>query len=221
MPQFYKLKGEYFGDWELPFDVKSIMFYEGNSAAKRPGLTVMRAKSGQELRCKPHLCPTELDIQKINKVYNCEQNDRKTETIKHSYEISIKKLETNSCTSLEWKSRQQMEKETNNPVVFEEMNGKMVYICRAKLWNGDVILGKVGKYGCRGTKISGFSWNFIKYDTLTNPNNVKIKWIQASNPPKNAVFAGKEGNRDVFVRKCIYNLKTKSCLNMKYLICLH
>jgi hypothetical protein len=196
------------------------MFYEENAAAKRPELTVMKAKSGQVLRCKPHSCPTKLDIEKINKVYNCKQNDSKTGTTKPSDEISIEKLETNNCTSLEWKSRQQMEKETNNPVVFQEMNGEMVYICRAKLWNGDVILGKVDKNGCWGTNISGFSWNFIKYDTLNNLNNVKIKWIRASNPPKNAVFAGKKGNRDVFVRKCIYNLKRKTCLNMKYLICL-
>ncbi len=218
MSQFRKLDGEYFGDWKLPFDVKSAMFYEGNAAAKRPGLTVMKAKSGQELRCKPHSCPTELDIEKINKVYNCKQNDSKTGTT--NFEISTEKLETNNCISLVWKSRQQMEKETNNPVVFQEINGEMIYICRAKLWNGDIILGKVDKYGCKGTKISGFSWDFVKYDTLTNPNNVKIEWIRASNPPKNAVFVGKKGNRHEFVRKCTYNFMTKTCLDMKYLICL-
>ncbi|CAG2172917.1 unnamed protein product, partial [Oppiella nova] len=64
----------YFHDYHLQYDIHSVMHYPEKSFSK-DNLNTIVAKNGQRLGCF-HLkqCPTLLDIQKINTVYNCSKN---------------------------------------------------------------------------------------------------------------------------------------------------
>jgi len=64
----------YFHDYHLQYDIHSVMHYPEKSFSK-DNLNTIVAKNGQRLGCL-HLkqCPTLLDIQKINTVYNCSKN---------------------------------------------------------------------------------------------------------------------------------------------------
>jgi hypothetical protein len=57
---------------KLPYDVHSVMHYPEKSFSFNRRNTIM-AKNGRPLGCMRNgmKCPTDLDIQKINVVYNC------------------------------------------------------------------------------------------------------------------------------------------------------
>jgi len=196
------------------------MFYEENAAAKSPELTVMKAKNGQKLRCKPHSCPTKLDVEKINKVYQCKNADHDS-TLSNAFDHFQDKNQSQkqNCTSLKWKYFDLIQKETDNPVVFKQVRGERVFVCRARTSNGKYALGIFYKYGCRGAPMSPFFWNFIQFDVLTNPNNVQIDWISANSPPKNAVLVTNRSKNPFYVIKCMSDRSSGHCLDIKYLIC--
>ncbi len=56
----------------LPYDIHSVMHYEEYAFSVNGNKTI-RAKNGQKLGCiqTGMKCPTDLDIEKINVVYNC------------------------------------------------------------------------------------------------------------------------------------------------------
>jgi len=190
------------------------MFYEESSGAKSPELTVMTAKNGQTLRCQPHLCPTELDVKKINTVYQCENVDRDSEFLD-----TQNQSQKQNCTSLKWKSFDRLKKKIDNPVTFKQTRGVKLYICRARVSNRIYALGVFYKYGCRGTNLSPFFWNLFEFDVLTNPNNVQINWISAKSPPENAVPVSNTNQNDSYVIKCASDRNSRHCLHTKYLIC--
>jgi hypothetical protein len=57
---------------KLPYDIHSVMHYDEKSFSFNKQNTIM-AKNGQPLSCEINgmKCPTDLDIRKINVVYNC------------------------------------------------------------------------------------------------------------------------------------------------------
>lgn len=229
--QFLKQSGELFGDWNLTFDIKSAMFYESDLAAKSPEMKVMRAKSGEELRCKPHLCPTELDTIKINTVYNCHNYKTKVSQVINGSAINdrLTSKSTHSCSSLQWKTRKQFE-ENENPIISRKSRDKNHFICRALIFNGELKSGETNSDNteCIITSNSfgfGFSWIFIDYEILVNPLNITIKW-QEINDQKiesisklnfdDSVLVERKNGNNVYVTKC-----SKSKLLLKYLkLCL-
>jgi len=66
----------------LPYDIHSVMHYEENAFSVN-GLMTIRAKNGQKLGCTQTgmKCPTDLDIEKINVVYNCPKKSEKKSII--------------------------------------------------------------------------------------------------------------------------------------------
>jgi hypothetical protein len=72
---FRKYSSDYFDQSykaQLPYDINSVMHYGHNYFSKNRKIT-LRAKNGKQLGCR-HTgtqCPTNLDIKKINVVYNC------------------------------------------------------------------------------------------------------------------------------------------------------
>ncbi len=72
---------EYFDDLHnlsLPYDIHSVMHYREYAFNKNGRMTI-KAKNGQKLGCEqPGMkCPTDLDIEKINIVYNCLKKSEK------------------------------------------------------------------------------------------------------------------------------------------------
>jgi len=57
---------------KLPYDIHSVMHYREKDFSHN-GQNTITAKNGQPLGCRISgmKCPTDLDIQKINVVYNC------------------------------------------------------------------------------------------------------------------------------------------------------
>jgi len=150
--QFRQFGGQYFGDWNLPFDLKSVMFYEESDGAKSPGLVVMRAKNGQKLRCEPHSCPTDLDIQKINTVYQCKNRRTNPPTITQIIRTT-KRHQTNVCILLKRKSFSKIVHQIHNPFLFERIRDQFpyriypAYICRNRNIFGSKIKRKLAVLG--------------------------------------------------------------------------
>jgi hypothetical protein len=225
--QFRKQSGQLFGDWNLPFDIKSAMFYESDLAAKSPHMKVMKAKSGEELRCKPHLCPTELDIIKINTVYNCHNYKTNVSQVINGSAInnSLTSNSTHSCSSLKWKTRKQFE-EKENPVISRKSRDENHFICRALTFNGELRSGETNSDNTKCIITSsafgfGFSWTFIDYEILVNPLNITIKWQEIDDQNigsiskqnfVDSVLVERNNENNVYVTKCS---KSKSLL--KYL----
>jgi len=194
------------------------MFYSETAGAKRRGLVVMRAKDGQKLRCEPHSCPSDLDIQKINTVYQCNNRlTHETTTTQISRNIrtrrTTKRYETKVCASLKWKSASEIVIQNDNPVVLERIGGVYpVYICRAEPIRGEgVMFGTHELFGCK-IKLNYGNKGYIyaqSFHILTNPSKIKLIWVRAKSPPKNAVLK----RSGFYVTKCN---RSKSC---NYLIC--
>ncbi len=62
----------------LPYDIHSVMHY-GEYAFSNNGLMTIKARNGKKLGCMQigMKCPTDLDIEKINIVYNCSKKSEK------------------------------------------------------------------------------------------------------------------------------------------------
>jgi len=219
--QFAKQPGELFGDWNLTFDIKSAMFYEGNVGAIASNKQVMKAKNGEELRCKPHECPTELDIIKINTVYNCQDYLTKIPQVNN---ISGPN-NTHSCPLLRWKTRINVQ-QSDNPVVSRKIGHSTHLTCRALLFNGEFKSGETNgdNSKCIITYIGlGFSWFFSSYDLLINPFNQTIEWrkLDATTIKSNYEFDGRNmmtvdtnKGKKTYVTKCSQSKRLLKYLNL-------
>ncbi len=81
MKDFDTWSQEYFYDsynLYLPYDIHSIMHYKEYDFSKNGYMTI-KAKNGKKLGCRQTgmKCPTDLDIVKINFVYNCTEKSKK------------------------------------------------------------------------------------------------------------------------------------------------
>jgi hypothetical protein len=81
MDNFNYWSEEYFDDLynlSLPYDIHSVMHY-GEYAFSDNGRMTVKAKNGKKLGCSQTgiKCPTDLDIKKINIVYNCPKKSKK------------------------------------------------------------------------------------------------------------------------------------------------
>lgn len=194
------------------------MFYESDLGAKSPGLPVIKAKSGEEIRCRPHLCPTRLDIIKINTVYGCTNYSTKSDSNVGPKPVVIRvsnnetvadrntSVSTNvsgSCSSLHWKSNIYFEVK-DNPVVSSTSPSGRHFVCRAQIFNNDFKSGETDSNNseCIVTTFGlSFKWAFVKYDILINPLQVKVDWIHYDGPSNNSVTVNNKQKPD-YVTKC-------------------